>query len=110
MSGYSHVMDLPEISVTEAEREAFDAILAAHETNEALKHDPVRHPKHYTQGGIECIDAMRAAMTADEFRGYLKGQVIKYAWRMGRKDARAQEAGKLAWYAARLEAFEREIA
>ena len=29
--------------------------------------DAVQHPSHYTHGGIECIDAIRASMTADGF-------------------------------------------
>ena len=29
--------------------------------------DAVQHPSHYTQGGIECIDAIKASMTADGF-------------------------------------------
>lgn len=47
----------------------------------AKGHDPVNHPAHYTQGGIECIDAIRAALTEEEFRGFCKGNLIKYAWR-----------------------------
>jgi hypothetical protein len=43
--------------------------------------DEVNHPPHYTQGGIECIDAIRAALTPEEFRGYCKGNVLKYTWR-----------------------------
>ena len=45
-------------------------------TNEA-----VQHPAHYTQGGIECIDAIRASMTADGFCDYCKGNILKYIWR-----------------------------
>lgn len=56
------------------------------------------NPDHY-RDDIECIDAMRAQMTDDEWRGYLRGQVIKYCWRMGRKDAAQQDAEKLLWYA-----------
>jgi hypothetical protein len=56
------------------------------------------NPNHY-RDDIECIDAMRAQMTDDEWRGYLRGQVIKYCWRMGRKDAAQQDAEKLLWYA-----------
>lgn len=41
----------------------------------------VEHPGHYTQGGIECIDAIRAALTDEEFRGFCKGSIIKYVWR-----------------------------
>ena len=36
---------------------------------------------HYRQGEIECIDAIRAALTDEEWRGYCKGNIIKYTWR-----------------------------
>lgn len=38
-------------------------------------------PPHYTQGGIECIEAIKAALTPEEFRGFCKGNVMKYVWR-----------------------------
>ena len=43
--------------------------------------DAVQHPSHYTQGGIECIEAIRSSMTADGFCDYCKGNIIKYIWR-----------------------------
>lgn len=43
--------------------------------------DAVNHPPHYTQGRIECIDYLRDKLTQDEFRGYCKGNVIKYVTR-----------------------------
>ena len=43
--------------------------------------DTVQHPSHYTQGGIECIEAIRASMTADGFCDYCKGNILKYIWR-----------------------------
>ena len=43
--------------------------------------DDVNSPSHYTRGAIECIDAIRAALTDEEFRGYCKGNMIKYVWR-----------------------------
>ena len=46
-----------------------------------IKPDMVNHPPHYTKGGIECLDAIRASMTDDEYKGYLKGNIIKYLWR-----------------------------
>ena len=39
------------------------------------------NPDHYSQGSIECIDAMQIVLTPEEFRGYLKGNVFKYLWR-----------------------------
>lgn len=61
----------------------------------------VDHPPHYTQGGIECIEAIRAALTPDEYRGYLKGQIFKYAWRERHRN-RLQDVRKLTWYANEL--------
>ncbi len=40
--------------------------------------DNVNHPSHYKQGGIETIDFIKAKLTPEEYRGYLKGNVIKY--------------------------------
>ena len=43
--------------------------------------DTVSNPPHYTTGEIECIDAIRSALTEEEFRGYCKGNILKYIWR-----------------------------
>lgn len=43
--------------------------------------DMVKSPDHYTRGGIECKDAIEAALTPEEFRGWCKGNAIKYVWR-----------------------------
>jgi len=43
--------------------------------------DMVNHPEHYTKGGIECIDAIRASMSKEAFAGYCKGNCLKYIWR-----------------------------
>ena len=62
---------------------------------DAPQPDLVNSPPHYRQGGIECIDAIRAALTEEEFRGFCKGNVIKYAWRERHKggDADLSKAG-----------------
>ena len=49
------------------------------------EHNAVSHPAHYTQGGIECIEAIKASMTTLEFQGYLKGNAEKYLWRWRNK-------------------------
>ena len=66
------------------------------------KHDAVNHPEHYTQGEIECIDAIAAALGQEGFIAFLRGQVIKYQWRLGRKDLPAQDNAKAIWYANKL--------
>ena len=35
----------------------------------------------YRHGNIECIEAIRSALTPEEFRGFCKGNVLKYVWR-----------------------------
>lgn len=64
--------------------------------------DFVNSPPHYRQGGIECIDAIRAALTEEEFRGYCKGNAMKYLWRMGLKGDKVQDSEKARWYINRL--------
>lgn len=66
-----------------------------------MKHDNVNHPKHYTAGGIECIEAIEAALTPEEFRGYIKGNAIKYAWRERHKGG-DESLRKAMWYLDRL--------
>lgn len=51
----------------------------------AEQSDPVNHPSHYTSGGIECIAAIKASMTAEAYKGYLKGNTLKYLWRYEKK-------------------------
>lgn len=62
--------------------------------------DPVNHPAHYNQGAIECIDAIESALGQDA-PAYYRGNILKYAWRAGRKDESAQEFRKIEWYARR---------
>ena len=69
---------------------------------EDKKPDMVNSPPHYKVGGLETIDILKAKLTKDEFRGYLKGNVIKYATRASYKGSSTEDAGKLAWYAQRL--------
>ena len=61
----------------------------------------VDHPPHYTQGGIECIEAIEAALTPEEFRGYIKGNAIKYIWREQHKGG-DESMKKALWYLRRL--------
>lgn len=56
------------------------------------------NPSHYKRGDVECIDALRACMTPEEFRGYCKASAIAYLWRLGEKDAPEQDARKAIWY------------
>lgn len=64
--------------------------------------DVVNHPPHYTaEGGIECIEAIEAQLTAEEYRGYLKGNCVKYLWRERHKGG-VESLKKARWYMDRL--------
>ena len=63
--------------------------------------DNVNHPAHYTQGAVECIDALEASMTPEEFRGYLKGCQMKYLWRYRMKGG-LEDLQKARWYLDKL--------
>jgi hypothetical protein len=61
--------------------------------------DPV-NPSHYKQGGIECIEAIKAA-TGEGFIGYVWGNVLKYLWRWPKKGG-VDDLKKARWYLDRL--------
>lgn len=68
----------------------------------SAKPDMVNQPPHYTAGGIETIDFLQAKLSREEFIGYLKGNVLKYGSRLGKKGDTDIDAGKLSWYALKL--------
>ena len=84
-----------------------DRVLDALSVNERRKvmagtTDKVNHPSHYTTGRIECIEAIRESMTTVEYKGYLKGNVLKYLWRYQLKENPKEDLEKAAWYLDRL--------
>ena len=68
----------------------------------APSYDAVTKPEHYNSGGIECIEAIKASMSAEEFKGYLKGNALKYLWRYSYKGKPKQDLEKAKWYLVRL--------
>lgn len=64
--------------------------------------DAVHNPAHYRQGGIECIEAIKASMSEEGFRDYLKGNVMKYIWRYEHKGKAIEDIEKAMWYLNRL--------
>jgi|TARA_X000001388_G_C2155139_1_gene93959 hypothetical protein len=65
------------------------------------KADKVNHPEHYNQGTIECIDAIEAMLSYEEFVGYLRGNSLKYRWRFRYKNG-IEDLRKAEWYERRL--------
>ena len=60
----------------------------------------VKSPKHYKLPGlnIESIDVLRAALTPEEFKGFCKGNALKYLIRAGKKDDELQNLKKAGVY------------
>ena len=59
--------------------------------------DMVNHPPHYqSDNGIECIDAIRAALGREGFIAYCRGNAMKYVWR--EKVNAAEDLRKADWY------------
>ena len=50
--------------------------------------DTIFNPKHYMQGSHECIDEIEAMLSPEEFKGFLKGNVIKYRYRANLKNGK----------------------
>lgn len=65
------------------------------------REDNVNHPRHYNTGNIEVIDIIRDKLTEEEFRGYIKGNVLKYITRERHKNG-LEDLEKAAWYLNRL--------
>ncbi len=57
---------------------------------------------HYKDMPIQPWDVMESVLTPEEFRGFLKGNVIKYAMRAGRKPGATDDAEKAWHYKAKL--------
>ena len=66
-----------------------------------IKEDLVNNPPHYNKGAIECIDAIEAMLTHEEYIGYLRGNSLKYRWRFRYKNG-VQDLEKAKWYEQRL--------
>ena len=59
--------------------------------------DMVNHPPHYgSDNGIECIEAIRAALGKEGFIAFCRGNAIKYTWR--EKADSMEDRKKAIWY------------
>ena len=59
------------------------------------------NPDHYKSGEIECIDAIKASLDKQQFKGYLKASIIKYLWRYEKKNG-LEDLQKAEWFLQRL--------
>ena len=69
---------------------------------EEYQEDMVGAPYHYNTGNIECIDAIEESMSSVAFKGYLKGNTMKYLWRYDYKGKQVEDLQKAGWYLNKL--------
>lgn len=70
-------------------------------SNQSDQSDPI-NPQHYKQYAVEVIDLIQQALTPEEFKGYLKGNMLKYRFRAGYKKDREEDLKKSNWYQDKL--------
>lgn len=60
--------------------------------------DNVNHPSHYTQGGVECIEALKSATSnLMGIEAVCTANAIKYLWRWKEKNG-VEDLNKAKWY------------
>lgn len=68
----------------------------------------VNKPKHYTQGKIECIDAMEAAYGTEAVINFCICNAFKYQWRFRLKNNR-EDILKCQWYQNKMIELENKL-
>ena len=82
---HPYIMTLPEGTLSPVKQEEADKV-------------PEHYDEHY-QGDVQPIELMQSAMSTEAFVGFLRGNIIKYACRLGKKDDVAKETTKILRYA-----------
>ena len=73
------------------------------------KVDDAINPSHYRVEGLpDAIDIINHLMHREQYEGFLWGNIMKYAYRYGKKGDKAETAGKIAWYATQLKELDEE--
>tara|TARA_R100000278_G_scaffold64294_1_gene51762 strand:- start:474 stop:776 length:303 start_codon:yes stop_codon:yes gene_type:complete len=88
MTSYMNIMKKLDEEYEQAGKEAYGNV------------DMVNSPPHYNESGIECIDAISAAL-GDGFEYYLQGNIMKYLWRYRYKNG-TEDLKKASWYLDKL--------
>lgn len=65
---------------------------------EYFDYNEVNHPEHYNHGGIETLDIIKTFLSEEEFRGYIKGNIIKYRERHPYKGKSETDLKKAKFY------------
>lgn len=58
--------------------ELIDDLVKKENKTDQSRYDEINSPEHYTIGGIETIDYIKAKLTREEYIGYIRGSVLAY--------------------------------
>lgn len=58
--------------------------------------DPI-NPEHYKNGSLETIEVIKGKLSSEEFKGYLRGNIVKYVLRSSLKGG-LEDLQKAQWY------------
>ncbi len=75
---------------------------------EAKANDTQVDGDHYKSMGMEPWDVMQAVLTEEEFVGFLKGNIVKYAMRAGKKNGANSDTEKAFHYKVKLSEVKKE--
>ena len=64
--------------------------------------DEIDKPKHYTQGKVECLDAIDSMLEDSSRIDFYRSQIVKYMWRLRDKGDPLKDAKKAEFYLGRL--------
>ena len=96
-------------TLTTAEEQELQHMLAVRRINKGSNgttaNDLQIGGQHYKEMGVQPWDVMEAILTKEEFVGFLKGNIIKYSMRAGKKDS--DDAGKAKHYMMKLKEVQR---
>lgn len=48
----------------------------------------IKHQNYYKRGNTECIEAIKDSLSIEGYRGFLKGNILKYVWRYDLKNGK----------------------
>ena len=64
--------------------------------------DEITKPKHYTQGKVECLDAIDSMLEESSRIDFYRTQIVKYMWRLRDKGSPLKDAKKAEFFLCRL--------
>lgn len=73
---------------------------------QVFQSDSAVKPSHYQSGNVDVIEALYQMMPLDQFRGFMKGNVVKYITRYENKNG-VEDLKKATEYVRRLQEYEK---